>query len=55
MLQSSHPLDGITVLDFGQVYNDPYASFLLAMGGARVTEIEPPSGREWLDALHGIS
>ena len=26
----SQPLEGLTVLDFGQVYNGPYCGFLLA-------------------------
>jgi CoA:oxalate CoA-transferase len=38
------PLAGITVLDLGQIYNGPYASFLMAMSGARVIKIEPPTG-----------
>jgi crotonobetainyl-CoA:carnitine CoA-transferase CaiB-like acyl-CoA transferase len=36
----SQPLEGITVLDFGQVYNGPYCGFLLAQGGARVIKVE---------------
>jgi CoA:oxalate CoA-transferase len=32
----SLPLEGFTVLDFGQVYNGPYCGFLLAQAGARV-------------------
>lgn len=36
------PLDGITVLDFGQVFQGPYASMLLARAGANVIKIEPP-------------
>lgn len=35
-----HPLEGITVLDFGQVYNGPYCGFLLAQAGARVIKVE---------------
>src|SRR5579862_6894020 len=38
------PLSGVTVLDFGQVYQGPYAGFLLAKGGANVIKIEPPEG-----------
>lgn len=38
------PLDGVTVLDFGQVYNGPYCGFLLAQAGARVIKVESPRG-----------
>ncbi len=38
------PLAGITVLDFGQIYQGPYATLLMAKGGANVIKIEPPSG-----------
>ncbi|MEO8558473.1 MAG: CoA transferase [Rhodospirillales bacterium] len=38
------PLDGILVLDFGQVYNGPYCGLLLGYLGARVIKIEPPAG-----------
>lgn len=38
------PLAGVTVLDLGQIYNGPYAAFLMAMGGARVIKVEPPGG-----------
>ena len=44
MSASSYPLDGVTVLDLGQIYNGPYAAFMLAMAGARVIKIEPPTG-----------
>jgi crotonobetainyl-CoA:carnitine CoA-transferase CaiB-like acyl-CoA transferase len=36
----TQPLAGITVLDFGQVYNGPYCGFLLAQAGARVIKVE---------------
>ena len=35
---------GVTVLDFGQVYQGPYASLLMAQAGADVIKIEPPQG-----------
>ena len=38
------PLAGITVLDFGQIYQGPYATLLMAKGGANVIKIEPPGG-----------
>ncbi len=39
-----YPLSGITVLDLTQIYNGPYATFLMAMGGAEVIKIEPKTG-----------
>ena len=44
MSQASQPLQGITVLDLGQIYNGPYATFLMAMAGARIIKIEPRDG-----------
>jgi crotonobetainyl-CoA:carnitine CoA-transferase CaiB-like acyl-CoA transferase len=38
------PLSGVLVLDFGQVYQGPYAGFLMAKAGADVIKIEPPKG-----------
>ncbi len=38
------PLAGITVLDFGQIFQGPYATLLMAKGGANVIKIEPLSG-----------
>ncbi len=32
----STPLAGITVLDFGQIFQGPYATFLMAKAGANV-------------------
>ena len=37
-------LTGITVLDLGQIYNGPYATFLMAMAGARVIKVESLAG-----------
>jgi len=44
--QRGLPLEGITVLDLGQIYNGPYASFLMAMSGAHVIKIEPREGEK---------
>ncbi len=38
------PLEGVCVLDFGQVYNGPYCGFLLAQAGARVVKVESRIG-----------
>ena len=38
------PLKSLTVIDLGQIYNGSYATFLMAMAGARVIKIEPKSG-----------
>jgi len=40
----NRPLAGVTVLDFGQVYQGPYATLLMAQAGADVIKIEPPHG-----------
>lgn len=40
----SYPLDRITVIDLSQIYNGPYATYLLALAGARVIKVEPPGG-----------
>ena len=42
--QSQLPLDGLRVLDLGQIYNGAYAGFLLAQAGADVVKVEPPAG-----------
>lgn len=38
------PLVGITVVDLTQIYNGPYATYLMAMAGANVIKVEPPAG-----------
>ena len=48
------PFSGVTVLDLTQIYNGPYATFLLAQAGAEVLKIEPPGG-EHLRKRQGAS
>ena len=43
-MRANRPLAGITVLDFGQVYQGPYATMLMARAGADVVKVEPPQG-----------
>lgn len=38
------PLKSLTVVDLGQIYNGSYATFLMAMAGARVIKVEPKGG-----------
>lgn len=38
------PLAGVVVLDLTQIYNGPYATFMMAMAGAEVIKIEPEGG-----------
>jgi CoA:oxalate CoA-transferase len=42
--QSPYPLHGIKVIDLSQIYNGPYATFLMAQAGAEVIKIEPKGG-----------
>lgn len=39
-----YPLTGVTVIDFGQIYQGPYATLLMALNGARVIKVEPRQG-----------
>ena len=41
---SDKPLDGIRVVDLTQIYQGPYAAFLMAMSGAEVVKVEPRAG-----------
>lgn len=43
-MRKNTPLDGITVIDLTQIYQGPYATFLMAKAGANVIKIEPVNG-----------
>jgi crotonobetainyl-CoA:carnitine CoA-transferase CaiB-like acyl-CoA transferase len=43
-VRKNTPLDGITVIDLTQIYQGPYATFLMAKAGANVIKIEPVNG-----------
>jgi CoA:oxalate CoA-transferase len=42
--QANRPLSDVTVIDFGQIFQGPYASLLLAKAGAFVIKVEPRHG-----------
>jgi formyl-CoA transferase len=42
--QTAFPLQNIVVIDLTQIYNGPYATYLMALAGATVIKIEPPGG-----------
>jgi CoA:oxalate CoA-transferase len=39
--RANRPLDGVTVIDLGQIYQGPYATLLMAKAGADIIKIEP--------------
>lgn len=51
MSGSPQPLDGIRVIDLGQIYQGPYATLLMALAGAEVIKVEPPAG----ERLRGLA
>lgn len=42
--EATYPMQGIVVLDLTQIYNGPYATYLMALAGATVLKVEPPGG-----------
>ena len=48
------PLDGMLVLDLGQIYNGPYCGLQLGFMGARVLKIEPLRIGPYELALPGV-
>lgn len=43
-VENRNPLAGLVVIDLGQIYAAPYATLLLALGGATVIKVEPVHG-----------
>jgi len=40
----TYPMEGLVVIDLTQIYNGPYATYLMALAGATVIKVEPPGG-----------
>ena len=38
------PFSGLRVIDLSQIYNGPYATYLMALEGAELIKVEPPAG-----------
>ena len=57
--QSRRPLEGLRVLELGQLLAGPFASVLLAWFGADVIKVEPPDGgdpiRNWRAMYKGTA
>ncbi len=43
-MAANYPLEGLTVIDLGQIYNGPYCTFMMAMAGANIIKIEAKGG-----------
>jgi crotonobetainyl-CoA:carnitine CoA-transferase CaiB-like acyl-CoA transferase len=52
--QLAHPLDGITVLDFGLAVAGPYGGQLLADLGANVIKVNRPGEEFWMSTTWGM-
>jgi formyl-CoA transferase len=39
-----YPMQDLVVIDLTQIYNGPYATYLMALAGATVIKVEPPGG-----------
>ncbi len=58
MTNSSRPLDGLRVIELGQLLAGPFAGTILAYFGAEVIKVEPPGGdpiRGWREVRDGAS
>jgi crotonobetainyl-CoA:carnitine CoA-transferase CaiB-like acyl-CoA transferase len=51
---SRRPLDGVVVLELGQILAGPYAGQLLAAFGAEVIKVEPPDGGDPIRTWRGL-
>ena len=53
LIMTDRPLDGIRVIELGQLLAGPFAGTMLGYFGAEVIKVEPPGG-EWTRLGGGI-
>ena len=54
----SRPLEGLRVIELGQLLAGPFAGTVLGYFGAEVIKVEPPTGdpiRQWREVRNGMS
>ncbi len=52
--ESRRPLDGVRVLELGQILAGPFAGQILAAFGAEVIKVEPPAGGDPIRSWRGL-
>lgn len=58
MSELERPLDGLRVIEMGQLLAGPFTGTILAYFGAEVIKVEPPGGdpiRGWREVRNGTS
>ena len=57
-MSESRPLEGLRVIELGQLLAGPFAGTVLGYFGAEVIKVEPPTGdpiRQWREVRNGMS
>ncbi|GIR91807.1 MAG: hypothetical protein CM15mP92_2710 [Halieaceae bacterium] len=57
-MSQSRPLEGLRVVELGQLLAGPFAGTILGYFGAEVIKVEPPTGdpiRQWREVRNGMS
>jgi hypothetical protein len=57
-MPQSRPLEGLRVIELGQLLAGPFAGTILGYFGAEVIKVEPPTGdpiRQWREVRNGMS
>jgi crotonobetainyl-CoA:carnitine CoA-transferase CaiB-like acyl-CoA transferase len=57
-MSGARPLEGLRVIELGQLLAGPFAGTILGYFGAEVIKVEPPTGdpiRQWREVRNGMS